>query len=107
MKGFLAVGYCPSQRTGGYYDVSVIEVEVNGNLFAEEWFNAPDVFPEAKKWFREKENFYFPEGKDPSSDWSEEQWHLCQTKDEAETKASKWENNDVVDEMFSAYSLGL
>lgn len=107
MKGYLAIGYCPSQRSGGYYDAAVIGVEVGDVSLFSEWFNAVEVFPEAKKWLEEKELFYFPDGKNPASEWSEEQWQLFSKEEEAKAKASKWENNDVVDEMFSAYSLGL
>lgn len=107
MKGYLALGFCPSQRSGGYYDSCVVEVKVeDSNLFSE-WFNVAAVFPEAKKWLEEKELFYFPGGKNPAFEWSEEQWQLFQTRQEAEAKASKWEDNDVTDEMFAAFSLGV
>lgn len=107
MKAYLALGYCPSQRSGGFYETTVLEVELEDPNLLSEWFNASLVFLEAFNWLKKKEEFFFPSGKNPAFEWSEEQWQLFLDKDKAEEKAQKWANNDLTDEMASAYILGV
>lgn len=97
---FLTLGYCPSQRSGGYYDSVVLPVFLNADqtLLTAEWFDI-SIFPQASAWFEERENFYFPNGKDESRHWSETQYQIYDNLTAAERKAQMWEGNDISEEM--------
>lgn len=94
---FLALGFCPSCRSGGYYDTKIITVssEGKGHLLEQEWFNAEIEFPEAQAWFNEMKKFYFPGGFDGSRQWTEMQWELCPSLEKAQYWANRWAENDV------------
>jgi hypothetical protein len=102
---YLAVGYCPCERSGHHYDTEVLEVVLKTeqkHLLDGKWFSPSTEFPEYKEWHDKQDNFYFPNGKNNSRQWSEDQWELFADKASAQRKANMWAENDVSEEMAAS-----